>query len=172
LTFGVVVGLGLLSWLAGWSTLAGFGSSGVLADEDQIRVALVTDAGGLHDESFNQLAYRGLTRAAEKLDVRASVTESKSFADYIPNLTKYAARNYDLVIAVGFTMSSAVGTVSGQFPNVHFALIDAIPTDANGNPVNRANVEGVLFKEQESGCCGGSSTGRSRRPNEPPGTRT
>jgi basic membrane protein A len=87
------------------------------------------------------------------------VTESHANSDYVPNLTNYATRGYDLVIGVGFLMAESIGTVSGQFPNIHFAIIDGTGTDANGNDLHHSNVEGLLFKEQEAGALVGTIAG-------------
>src|SRR5580704_8697202 len=90
-----------------------------------VKVGLVTDIGGLNDKSFNHLADVGLLKAKTDLHIQGDVVESKTGDDYIPNLTNFASKGYDLVIGVGFLMGPAVGTVSGQFPNVHFAIIDS-----------------------------------------------
>ena len=125
----------------------------------QYKIGLVTDVGGLNDKSFNHLAYVGLQKAVQDFGVKGDVTESKSGDDYIPNLTNFASKNYDLVIGVGFLMQEAIGTVSGQFPNVHFAIIDGAGTDANGNDLKHANVESLLFREQDAGAMVGVIAG-------------
>src|SRR5260370_12767100 len=123
-TLAIVLGLAFFAWPAAWSTVLAAGSSGSATEhENPLKIALVTDAGGLNDNSFNHLAFVGLTRAQDELDVQTAVTESKSPAEYVPNLTRYATSGYDLVFAVGFTMSQAVGIVSTRFPDVHFAII-------------------------------------------------
>src|SRR5579864_3688229 len=106
-------------------------SSGGASPSPKAKIGLVTDIGGLNDKSFNHLAYVGLEKAKQDFGIEDHVVESKTGNDYVPNLTNFASKGYDLVIGVGFLMSTAVGTVSGQFPNVHFAIIDAAGTDAN-----------------------------------------
>ena len=76
-----------------------------------------------------------------------------------PNLTHFASLNYDLVIGVGFLMAEAVGTVSGTFPNIHFAIIDGAGTDAKGNDLKLPNVESLFFKEQDAGAMVGVIAG-------------
>jgi basic membrane protein A len=125
----------------------------------QVKVGLVTDIGGLNDKSFNHLAYVGLQKAVADFNIKGDVVESKTGDDYIPNLTGFASKGYDLVIGVGFLMQQAVGTVSGQFPSVHFAIIDGAGTDANGNDLHNANVESLLFKEQDAGAMVGVIAG-------------
>ncbi len=160
------VGLALVLAACGGST----GGAGATPAKT-VKVGLVTDTGGLNDKSFNHLAALGLSRAAAtgnicssltctgELAVQGDVTESHANSDYIPNLTNYATRGYDLVIGVGFLMAESIGTVSGNFPNSHFAIIDGVGTDSKGNDLKHANVVGLLFKEQEAGALVGTIAG-------------
>ncbi len=110
------------------------------------KIGLVTDIGGLNDRSFNHLAYLGLQQAQRKLGVPVRVLESKSNADYVPNMASLAQQGYSLVIAVGFLMHDSVRQVAKRFPNTKFMIID----DAwqKGDP---KNLEGTVFREQEAG---------------------
>jgi basic membrane protein A and related proteins len=142
-----------------------------------IKVGLVTDTGGLNDKSFNHLAAVGLSNAAKtgnicqtisckgQLNVQGDVTESHANSEYVPNLTAYATKNYDLVIGVGFLMAESIGTVSGQFPNIHFAIIDGVGADSKGNDLKHANVQGLLFKEQDAGALVGTIAGALEKAN-------
>ena len=76
------------------------------------------------------------------------MVESASAADYIPNMTRLARDGYDLVIGVGFAQGDAIGKVAQKFPNVGFAIIDVDQAFVPGKP---ANVQGLLFREQEVG---------------------
>ena len=155
----VATALMLISVLAGCggSTKAGTGS-GTPAGKT-FKIGLVTDIGGLNDRGFNSLANQGLMQAEQQLHVSGKVLESHSGDDYIPNLTTFAGQKYDLVIAVGFLMETAVGTVSGQNPNVHFAIIDGAGTDAQGNDLHHPNVQSLLFAEQDAGALVGVVAG-------------
>lgn len=124
-----------------------------------IKVGLVTDTGGLNDKSFNHLADVGLLKAVADFKVQGDVIQSATGNDYVPNLQHFASLNYDLVIGVGFLMQQAVGTVAGQFPNVHFAIIDGVGTDAKGNDLKLPNVVGLSFKEQDAGAMVGVIAG-------------
>jgi basic membrane protein A and related proteins len=122
----------------------------------KIRIAMVTDIGGLNDRSFNALAYKGLKTAKSQLGADIRVLTSKSNADYVPNLSTLARQKYDLVIAVGFLMADATSKVAKSFPNVNFAIIDSSQAGLKGKPTN---VQGLLFKEQESGYLAGYLAG-------------
>jgi basic membrane protein A len=123
------------------------------AGGDAIKVALVTDIGGLDDRSFNFLANQGLQRAKKQLGAQGRVYISKSNADYIPNLVA-AARTYraDLVIGVGFLMGDAVAAAARRYPNTKFAIVDFPWAALKGKP---RNVRGLLFAEQEAGYLAG-----------------
>jgi basic membrane protein A len=143
-------------------TLAACGgatSSGSSGGQRPVKVGLVTDVGGLNDNGFNHLTYVALRKAITTLGIRGSVVESHSGDDYEPNLTEFAAQGYDLVIGVGFLMQQTIGTVSAEFPNTHFAIVDGTPTDANGNLVQRRNVASILFREQDAGAIVGLIAG-------------
>lgn len=123
---------------------------------DAVRVGLVTDIGGLDDRSFNFLANRGLERAEQELGAEGRVVISRSNADYVPNLSRLAREDYDLVIAVGFLMAEAVETVAKRFPDVTFAIVDFSQAAMTSKP---KNVRGLLFKEEEAGYLAGYLAG-------------
>jgi basic membrane protein A len=118
------------------------------AAEKTIRVGLVTDIGQLNDRGFNALAFKGLQQAERELGVQGRVIESKSAADYIPNLTSFARQGYDLLIGVGFAQGDAVDAVATQFPKTKFVIIDVDQSFLKHKP---KNVVGLLFREQEVG---------------------
>ncbi len=153
--------LGLLAAAMVFSLACGASSGGTggSSPTKTYKVGLVTDIGGLNDKSFNHLADVGLEKAKTDFHIQGDVKESKTGDDYIPNLTDFATKNYDLVIGVGFLMQEAVGTVSGQFPNVHFAIIDGAGTDAKGNDLKHPNVVSLFFKEQDAGAMVGVIAG-------------
>jgi basic membrane protein A len=138
------------------SSSAGTTSTAAAPAKKSIKVGLVTDIGGLNDRSFNALANKGLEDAKSQLGITGRVLTSKSNADYVPNLSTLAQQKYDLVVGVGFLMADAVGTVAKKFPDTKFAIIDVDATGLKGKPTN---VEGLLFKEQQSGYLAGYLAG-------------
>jgi basic membrane protein A and related proteins len=118
------------------------------SEETPVRVGLITDQGQLDDNGFNELAFKGVKRAEKELGIKGRVIESASAADYIPNMTSLARKGYDLVIGVGFAQGDAVGKVAQKFPDVRFAIIDVEQAFIPGKP---ANVQGLLFREEEVG---------------------
>lgn len=105
------------------------------------KVALVTDTGGINDQSFNQSAWQGLERAKEELGVEINYFESKTDADYEPNLITAVDDGYDLIIAVGWMMADTLTEVAAEYPEQKFAIID------NGTVGD--NVVGVNFATEQ-----------------------
>jgi basic membrane protein A len=127
-----------------------------------IQVGLVTDIGGLNDRGFNSLANQGLERAADELGVEVRVLESQSDADYIPNLSTLAEDGFDLIISVGFLMGEATHTAAEEFPDTSFAIIDFAYGGEGCEETNSCelpNLQGLLFKEQETGYLSGYLAG-------------
>jgi basic membrane protein A len=139
----VVVALALVAILALAVTTTGSAKS-----TQAIKVAVVTDIGGLNDKGFNALANKGLQDAKAQLGIQGRVFISKSGGDYIPNLSKAARDGYDLVIANGFLMGDALAAVAKRFPKTNFAIIDFPWVALKGKP---KNARGLIFRENEAG---------------------
>jgi basic membrane protein A len=129
--------------------VAGCGhAAGKPAGPPPIRLAMVTDIGGLGDKSFNDSAYRGLTDAKTRLGAEIEVLQSKSAADYQPNLTVLADEDYDEIFAIGFLMSEDLSQVAKTYPRRNFAIVDAV--------VDQPNVTSITFREQDGSFLAGA----------------
>jgi len=78
-----------------------------------------------------------------------AVLQSKSAADYQPNLTVLANKEYDLIFAIGFLMAKDVEEVASRYPMRHFAIIDAV--------VDEPNVASLTFKEEDGSFLAGAA---------------
>lgn len=115
-----------------------------MAHAAPLKIGMVTDVGGVNDQSFNQSAWEGLQKAKKELGVKVSYQESKQDADYPANLeTLYDAKN-DLIWGIGFKMSDAILLAAKQNPKQKYAIID-YTYGAQTPP----NVIGVMFKVEE-----------------------
>lgn len=110
------------------------------------KVGIVFDKGGKDDKSFNSAAYRGAMKAKEDF----SKDEHKIFFKYIEatddsayegGLRAFARKNFDLIIAIGFSQAEAIKKVATAFPGEHFAIVDAV--------VEAPNIRSLMFKEHE-----------------------
>jgi len=110
---------------------------------------MVTDVGGLGDRSFNDSAYAGLKASEAQFGANIQVLQSRSAADYQPNLTVLANQGYDEIFAIGFLMAKDTNEVAARFPQRHFAIIDAV--------VDAPNVASITFKEEEGSFLAGAA---------------
>src|SRR6056297_1376002 len=108
---------------------------------EEFKVGMVTDVGGLGDQSFNDAAWRGLKKAEEEMGVKIQVVESSKMNDYVPNLKSLADQDYDMVWAIGFLMTDSLKEVADMYPDTTFGIIDAM--------VDKENVASVTFKEEQ-----------------------
>ncbi len=112
--------------------------------EEEFKVGMVSDVGGIDDASFNQNTWEGLKRAQEELGVQAQFIESQAQADYAKNITEFAEQGYDLIITVGFLLGDATKEMAKQYPDVKFAIVDY----AYDPPI--PNVQGIIFNVDEA----------------------
>ncbi|MBD5655011.1 MAG: BMP family ABC transporter substrate-binding protein, partial [Candidatus Eremiobacteraeota bacterium] len=113
-----------------------------------LRLAMVTDSGGLGDKSFNDGAYAGLQGAKQRLGATIEVLESKSAADYQPNITALADQDFDEIFAIGFLMNKDLRYVARDYPKRHFAIVDSV--------IDEPNVSSVTFREQDGSFLAGA----------------
>ncbi len=112
--------------------------------ETGLRIGMITDVGGVNDQSFNQSAWEGMLMAKEELGVEVSYTESKTDADYAPNIETMIDAGNDLILGVGFKMGDAIKEAAANYPDQQFAIIDYTYDPA------LPNVTGILFKANEA----------------------
>ncbi len=131
---------------------------------EPIKIGMVTDTGGVNDESFNQSAWTGLKKLEEEFGtdkVEVKYLESKQDADYIPNIEQLVDEDTDLVIGVGFKLADAISEASKNYPENEFVLIDA--TIGETQP---ENVTSLLFQDQVSAYMTGLVAGRQTTTNK------
>ena len=129
----------------------GGGGEGGGGGGDSVRAAIVTDVGGLGDQSFNDSANAGLERAGKELGAETRVLESGSPTDYVNNLTQLADNGFSPIFGVGFLMTDAVSEVASQYPDANFAIVDSV--------VEADNVASLTFREGEGGYLAGVVAG-------------
>lgn len=95
------------------------------ATGETIKIGMVTDVGGVNDQSFNQTSWEGLQAlAAEDPTFEVSYLESKADADYATNIETFIDEDYDLIICVGYMLAKATRAAAEANPDQMFAIID------------------------------------------------
>ena len=130
------------------------GKTSADATNSKKAVAVVYSTGGKGDKSFNDATFRGLEKAQKELGITFKEYEPKDPSTEAKNaLTQFAeSGEFDLIIAVGYSMKDSLVAVAQAFPDQKFAIIDET---VNGLP----NVASILFKEQEGSFLVGALAG-------------
>jgi basic membrane protein A len=136
-------------------------SCGQAQKESGIKVAMVTDVGGINDQSFNQSAWEGLKRAEKEFAIAVSYLESTQDADYSPNMETLLDAGNNLIWGIGFKMGDTIKEKALANPDQNYAIIDY----AYGEETP-ANVVGVVFKEQEPSFLVGYIAGKMTKTNK------
>ncbi|MBF1284296.1 MAG: BMP family ABC transporter substrate-binding protein, partial [Oribacterium parvum] len=124
-----------------------------------LKVGIVTDVGGVNDGSFNQSAWEGLQRAQKELGIEAKYLESKTDADYKPNIETFVDEDYDLIICIGYALADALKAESASNPDVKFAIVD----DASLADVS--NVTSLMFEQAQVSYLAGYVAGKTTKKN-------
>lgn len=112
-------------------------------DPSDLKVAMVTDEGGIHDQSFNESAWDGLQKAAEDFGIEVDYAESQQTADYAPNFETLLDADNDLIWGIGFMLADALEEAALANPDVNYAIVDFAYDETPDN------VAAVVFKAEE-----------------------
>ncbi|MBF0845320.1 BMP family ABC transporter substrate-binding protein, partial [Streptococcus danieliae] len=93
---------------------------------DSIRVAYVTDTGGVDDHSFNESAWTGLKAWGEenKLEQNQGYTyyQSENESDFTNNFQQAITEGYDMVAGAGFALATSLEEVAKNNPDTKFVM--------------------------------------------------
>lgn len=108
-----------------------------------LKVGMVTDEGGVNDQSFNQSAWEGMQRSKDELGVEISYVESQNESDYAPNFDTSLEQGNQLIWGIGFMLTEALNAAAEANPDTNYALVDSVATDG------LMNAASVLFKAEQ-----------------------
>lgn len=128
--------------------------------DEVLKVSMVTDEGGVHDQSFNQSAWEGLEQAKKDLEVEVSYAESQQDADFAPNFETLLDAENDLIWGIGFKLSDALMDAATANPDTKYAIIDFAYDETPDNVV------GVVFKAEQPSFLVGYIAGKMTETNK------
>lgn len=106
-------------------------------------VGLLAGAGGLGDQSYNDMTFAGLARAQKKYDFRLLVEETKSSEEsQLEGLKKLLARGAEVIVANGSGLEKVIKEYAPRFPKKYFIVNDYA---IHGHK----NVASTLFRNHE-----------------------
>jgi len=127
-----------------------------VSGDDQLFV-LITDVGGVNDQSFNQSAWRGLSWLSNDTGATASYLESKAQPDYSAHIKTAVDTNPKLIWVTGYMMGGAIKQAGIDYPKQQFAIVDYT---YNADEIPNKNVTGVIFAAEECSYLVGYIAGR------------
>ena len=106
-----------------------------------LKVGLIYDVTGRGDLSFCDAAYAGAKKAKDEWGFKLTEVTPSLSTDTELTLRRLAKLKYDLIIGVGFLFQEPMNRVASDFPEVKFALIDAI--------IEQPNVASLTYRAHE-----------------------
>jgi basic membrane protein A and related proteins len=120
----------------------------VAAQDGVSSVCLVTDAGRVNDNGFNQLAHEGAEAAAADYELDYSFIETTSETDYVPAIASCIDSGADVIVTVGFLLQTATAEAAAANPDLYFIGVDQDNSFLTDAPTNFV---GLQFREDQSG---------------------
>lgn len=106
-----------------------------------LKVGLIYDVTGRGDLSFCDAAYAGAKKAKDEWGFKLTEVTPSLSTDNELTLRRLAKLKYDLIIGVGFLFQEPMNRVASDFPDVKFALIDAV--------IEQPNVASLTYRAHE-----------------------
>lgn len=107
--------------------------------------AMVTDGGGINDQSFQQSSWDGMKKFAQDTNSRVGYVECPQTSDFSVNIDKLADENADLIWGIGYKLADTIEVAAKTNPELNYAIADF--SYGENTP---ENVTGVLFRSEES----------------------
>ena len=128
--------------------------------DTRFKITMVTDVGGVHDQSFNQSSWEGLEKLGQQRDVNVNYIESTQNSDFLSNLDKAEEGHANLILGIGYSIADALVEAARTNPDVSYISVD----NYYKNPLD--NVSGITFRAQESAFLVGYIAGKSTKTNK------
>jgi len=107
-----------------------------------IKPAVVYDLGGKFDKSFNEGVWNGVQKFQNETGIEVMEFEVTNEAQREQAMRRMAERGATVILGVGFGQADAIATVSAEFPQTQFSIIDV-------SWLSGDNLRQYAFKEHE-----------------------
>lgn len=135
-----------------------FKNEGAQDIKDKFAVAMVTDTGGVNDQSFNMSSWQGICDFTKRTGAIGQYIESKQSSDYFVNIDRLADEKFDLIWAIGFSLADVIKWGAQTNPELNYAIVDY----SFGDEI-LDNVTSVVFRAQEASFLVGYMAGKTTK---------
>ncbi len=140
-SFTTVLVIGFMTFLAKISCKLISGEE----NDGRFFTAMVTDGGGINDQSFQQSAWEGMKIFEKETGSRVSYVECPQTSDFSINMDKLADEHTDLIWGIGYKLADSIDMAAKSNPELSYAIADYSFGDKTPD-----NVTGVVFRSEES----------------------
>lgn len=156
-----LIGIGLASVaVLGLAACSNRSSSSNSDAKTDLKVAMVTDTGGVDDKSFNQSAWEGLQAWGKENGLSKGngydYFQSASESDYATNLDSATASGYNLIFGIGFALHDSIQKAAETNPDTNYVIIDDTIADMD-------NVASVTFADNEAAYLAGIAAAKTTK---------
>lgn len=113
--------------------------------DERFFTAMITDGGGINDQSFQQSAWEGMKEFEKETGSRISYVECPQTSDFYINMDKLADEHTDLIWGIGYKLADTIEMAAKSNPELSYAIADFSFGDKTPD-----NVTGVVFRSEES----------------------
>ncbi len=102
-----------------------------------LKIGVVTDIGTLDDKNYNEYSYKGAEQGAAAIGAaKPPAIVPKDQSEYATDIQSFVSQNYNIIITVGFNLTTPTVTAAKANPSIKFIGVDQSPicVDAQGNP--------------------------------------
>lgn len=158
--FGIAaVGLAAVSLL---TACRSNGASNKKAKTD-LKVAIITDTGGISDRSFNQSAWEGLQAWGKENNLTKghgyTYYQSNSASDYTTNFNSAEQAGYKLMFGIGFSLEDATKQAAKNNPKSDYVIIDDVIK-------GQKNIASASFADEQSAYLAGVAAAKTTKTNK------
>lgn len=127
---------------------------------DAYKVGLVTNIGTIDDKSFNQGAWEGIQKAAEKNNITSKYLQpgGETEVDALNEIANFNDAGYQLIITPGFKFGETIFKAQEKYPDMDFVAIDTVVHKGDNVAAMADNTVAILFEESQAGFLAGVAT--------------
>jgi basic membrane lipoprotein Med (substrate-binding protein (PBP1-ABC) superfamily) len=125
------------------------GTAAVVAQDEPLKIGVVTDVGTVDDKNFNEYTYAGANAGAESIGTETPVPVAvpDDPADFPILIQSYIDEGFDVIVTAGFNLGAATAEAAAANPDTWFIGVD----QASELP----NYIGLNYQEDQAGYLAG-----------------
>jgi len=131
------------------------GAAAVVAQDEPLKIGVVTDVGTVDDKNFNEYTFVGANAGAAAVgtDVPVPVAVPNDPSDFPVLIQSYIDEGYDIIVTAGFNLGAETAKAAEANPDVWFIGVD----QGSESP----NYVGLAYQEDQAGYLAGIVAARA-----------